>query len=175
MFPTARTRTGAGSGTWRRSASCGPTVVLAPMPSVYGQPRVAPLSGRYIGEGMMVSAIVPTHDRPGVLRRCLETLQAQNVDPEQLEVVVVDDGSEADIAAIVDQVATGGPIAMRCERQALGGLNLARNRGIQISSGDVLAFLDDDTLVATGWARALTDVFAQPACAGVGGREIGRA
>lgn len=118
----------------------------------------------------MVSAIVPTHDRPGVLRRCLETLQTQDVGPDQLEVVVVDDGSEADIRAIVDQIAASGPIVMRCERQPLGGLNLARNRGIQIASGEVLAFLDDDTLVAPGWARALTGAFAQPACAGVGGR-----
>ncbi len=125
---------------------------------------------------MTLSAIVPTHDRPVVLRKCLETLQAQDVNASQLEVIVVDDGSSLDIGAVVAAVSAEGSIAMRYERQELTGLNGARNRGASVARGDVLAFLDDDTLVSPGWARALLRGFDIHECAGIGGRvELGLA
>ncbi len=119
---------------------------------------------------MKVSAIIPTHNRPDVLRDCLETLQAQQVDPSALEVIVVDDGSPVDIGAVVASVAERGEIAMRCERLELTGLNGARNRGAALATGDVLAFLDDDTLVSPGWAAALLRAFEDNPCAAVGGK-----
>jgi len=123
---------------------------------------------------MRVSAIVPTHDRPERLRTCLESLRVQIIDPALLEVIVVDDGSTADIAAVVGAVAAKGPIPMRCERQSLGGLNSARNRGARMAEGEVLAFLDDDTIVAGTWAEAIRSAFDVDACDGVGGRvELG--
>lgn len=116
----------------------------------------------------MLSAIIPTHDRPAPLRSCLFTLQCQEVREGELEVVVVDDGSDADIQAIVRDIE--GEIPVRFERQQLGGLNAARNRGAEMARGSVLAFLDDDTLVSPGWARALLAAFERHRCAAVGGR-----
>jgi GT2 family glycosyltransferase len=121
---------------------------------------------------MQLSAIVPTHERPVALRRCLETLKAQDGAADRLEVVVVDDGSSADIQGLVAAVAGDGPVAMRCERQALGGLNRARNRGAASARGDVLAFLDDDTLVSPGWAAALLAAFQNHPAAAIGGRVV---
>lgn len=118
---------------------------------------------------MRLSAIIPTHNRPAALRACLATLQRQDADPDAVEVVVVDDGSEEEMAALVAEVARTGPIPMRCERQPTSGLNAARNRGTAVSSGEVLAFLDDDTLVSPGWASAMLAAFADHPCAGVGG------
>ena len=119
---------------------------------------------------MRLSAIIPTHNRPAALRACLATLQRQDADPDALEVVVVDDGSEEEMTALVAEVARTGPIPMRCERQPPGGLNGARNRGAAVSSGEVLAFLDDDTLVSPGWASAMLAAFTGHPCAAVGGR-----
>jgi GT2 family glycosyltransferase len=119
---------------------------------------------------MKLSAIVPTHNRPEVLRRCLETLQAQEIAPSELEVMVVDDGSAVRVAELVAEVATRGPIEMRCERIELTGLNGARNRGASVTEGDVLAFLDDDTLVSAGWAAAMLRAFGDHPCAAAGGR-----
>jgi glycosyltransferase involved in cell wall biosynthesis len=118
---------------------------------------------------MRLSAIVPTHNRPAALRACLVTLQRQDADPDALEVVVVDDGSEEDMSALVAEVAASGPIPMRCERQPTSGLNGARNRGAEVSSGEVLAFLDDDTLVSPEWASAMLAAFSGHPCAAVGG------
>jgi GT2 family glycosyltransferase len=87
---------------------------------------------------------------------------------------VVDDGSTMDLGSLVGEVAASGPATMWCERQDNAGLNAARNRGAQASTGDVLAFLDDDTLVSSGWVAALLRAFDDHPCAGVGGQvELG--
>jgi GT2 family glycosyltransferase len=59
---------------------------------------------------------------------------------------------------------------MGCERQRLSGLNGARNRGVAVAAGELLAFLDDDTLVSPGWARAVMGAFDSQPCAAVGGK-----
>jgi glucosyl-dolichyl phosphate glucuronosyltransferase len=119
---------------------------------------------------MRLSVIIPTHNRPATLRACLDTLQRQQGDPAALEVVVVDDGSEPEMAPLVAEVAASGPVPMRCERQPTSGLNSARNRGVRASFGDVVAFLDDDTLVSPGWAGAMLAAFSGHPCSAVGGR-----
>jgi glycosyltransferase involved in cell wall biosynthesis len=43
-----------------------------------------------------VSVVVPTYRRPALLGRCLQALAAQTVDPEEYEVIVVDDAGDAD-------------------------------------------------------------------------------
>src|SRR5437660_170245 len=129
-----------------------------------------PVYGRYPRRGMRLSAIIPTHNRPAELRRCLESLKKQTSGASEIEVIVVDDGSDTDIGSVVAELATMGPVAMRCERQPLTGLNSARNRGVAAASGDLLAFLDDDTLVSPGWAQAMLATFDHYPCAAVGGR-----
>ncbi|HZU61168.1 MAG TPA: glycosyltransferase [Solirubrobacteraceae bacterium] len=119
---------------------------------------------------MKLSAIIPTHDRPDQVRRCLETLCAQEVDPSRLELIVVDDGSTTNIGRIVAELDQRTPLSLRCERQEMAGLNSARNRGAAAADGSVLAFLDDDTLVCPGWAQALLEAFSDPECAGLGGK-----
>jgi hypothetical protein len=61
---------------------------------------------------------------------------------------------------------------MRVVRQHPGGLNAARNHGAAESSGELLAFLDDDTLVDPGWANALVGAFATTGCDAIGGRVV---
>ena len=117
-----------------------------------------------------ISAIVPTRDRPEMLRGLLESLAAQRIDPDVLEVVVVDDGSAQPVAEIVSGTSAKGPVEMRSERQDPAGLNAARNLGVARSSGEVVAFLDDDTLADPDWAEAMLQAFADPQCAGVAGR-----
>jgi glycosyltransferase involved in cell wall biosynthesis len=116
-----------------------------------------------------VSAIIPTRDRPDLLRDCLGTLVAQEVLAGALEVVVVDDGSTVPLEPVVLEHA-GARVPVRYARQDGQGLNPARNHGAAIGQGDVLAYLDDDTLVSPGWARAQIDAFEQWGCDGLAGR-----
>jgi glycosyltransferase involved in cell wall biosynthesis len=110
---------------------------------------------------MTLSVVVPTRDRPDLLADVLRTLARQDV---ALEVVVVDDGSAIDLAPVVE------PLGGRLVRQAPAGLNAARDAGVAATHGEVIAFLDDDVLVAPGWARAVLDAFDATGCAGLAGR-----
>jgi GT2 family glycosyltransferase len=78
-------------------------------------------------EGRQVSVVVPTRDRPELLRRCLAALEQQTL---PVEVVVVED------------------------REGRGPA-WARNEGVRRAGGEVVCFTDDDCAPAPGWAEAL--------------------
>jgi len=87
-----------------------------------------------------VSVVIPTYDRADVLRRAVDSALAQTHD--DLELVVVDDGSTDDTEAVVrgyedDRVRY---VAHETNR----GANVARNTGIEAARGEYVAFLDSD-------------------------------
>ena len=91
---------------------------------------------------MTISVVVPTYNRPRLLRRGLEALARQTLPTDRFEVIVVDDGSSepaGEAAAGVD-----GRLDLRVLRKTRGGLASARNHGAAAASGDLLLFLDDD-------------------------------
>ncbi len=107
-----------------------------------------------------VSVVVPTRDRPGPLARCLDALAAQSVSGESvpdLEVVVVDDGSRD--AGAVAAVVEVHPFA-RLVRAGGDGPAVARNRGAEAATGDIVCFTDDDCRPVPGWVAALVRAVA---------------
>ena len=97
----------------------------------------------------MVSVIVAHYEQPAELARPLSALSAQDYPPELLEIVVADDGSAGEVRV---------PDGVILVRQEDRGFRLAavRNLGVRASSGDVLCFLDADTVPEPGYVRALT-------------------
>lgn len=91
-----------------------------------------------------VSVVIPTRDRPGLLRLALfSALRQRGVD---LEIVVVDDGSAE---AVGPQIADVIDRRVRIVRRSTpSGVSAARNDGISASTGGWIAFLDDDDLWA---------------------------
>jgi len=90
-----------------------------------------------------VSVVVPVFDGARFLAECLASLAAQ--DHPSLEIVVVDDGSRDDSAAIVEAFADGHPF-VRLLRRAHEGLGASRNAGVDASRGELVGFCDaDDT------------------------------
>ena len=89
-----------------------------------------------------VSVVIPTRDRARQLRLSLRCALAQrDVD---LEIIVVDDGSEEEVAPTVEALADTRVRLLRNLRP-LGEAG-ARNRGIECAQGSWIAFLDDDDL-----------------------------
>jgi len=89
-----------------------------------------------------VSYVVPVHNGARYLAECLHSILAQGHAPA--EVIVVDDGSTDD----TPQVAASFGLSIKYVPQAHGGHGLARNHGAAIASGEFLAFLDADDMIA---------------------------
>jgi len=100
-----------------------------------------------------ISVVVPIYDVERYLAECLQSLAGQTVD--DLEVVLVDDGSTDASAAIAERFCRHDA-RFRLLRQPNGGLGRARNAGLETASGEYLAFLDsDDVLPADAYERLL--------------------
>src|SRR5690242_8934280 len=93
---------------------------------------------------LMLSAtvIVPTYNRPDALTRTLDALLAMEFPSELFDVVVIDTGKE-ELGAEAVARARG----VRYERHPDLGVSAARNRGASAATGDILLFVDDDTVV----------------------------
>jgi len=97
-------------------------------------------SGGRVSERELVSVIIPTYNRRELVREAVVSVLRQRYGA--LEVIVVDDGSDDDTAAMVESMGGG----VRCLRVSHGGVSRARNAGILASRGRWIAFLDSDDL-----------------------------
>jgi len=88
----------------------------------------------------VVSVVIPTYERPEFLEGAIETALGQTYD--DIEVIVVDDGSEE---AYAEEITSRYPDSVRCvHHDENRGLSAARNTGIEAASAEYIAFLDDD-------------------------------
>ena len=91
-----------------------------------------------------ISVVVPIYNVERYLEPCLESIATQTF--EDLEVVMVDDGSTDGSAAIAEAFAARDP-RFRLLAQPNAGLSAARNTGIDAAAGEFLAFVDSDDML----------------------------
>lgn len=98
-----------------------------------------------------ISVVIPVRNRCDVLVRCLTALAGQQgLGPDSMEVIVVDDGSDDSTGAIVETLASRFPWSLACVRQPARGPAAARNRGLEAARGDLVLFINADTLATPG-------------------------
>jgi glycosyltransferase involved in cell wall biosynthesis len=90
--------------------------------------------------GALVTVVIPTHFRPSLVSRAIESVLKQTY--SNFEIVVVSDGPDADTAAIVNSFSSSKVAYLETPRQ--GGACAARNLGIREAKGQWIALLDDD-------------------------------
>jgi GT2 family glycosyltransferase len=113
---------------------------------------------------LRAAVIVPTYNRPARLGACLAGLA--KLESQDFEVIVVDDGGEADLTALVTPYA---PL-VRLVRQRNGGPAKARNAGVQATEAGFITFTDDDCVPEPGWLEGLLRKHREDAEALIGGR-----
>lgn len=97
---------------------------------------------------LCISIIIPVYNGARFLAETLESVAGQTYRP--LEVVVVDDGSTDQSAQIVAEAQQRLDLPILYYHQDNQGASVARNKGIQMAQGEIIAFLDADDLWLPG-------------------------
>lgn len=92
----------------------------------------------------MVSIIVPIYKVEKYLRECIDSILAQTY--EDIEVILIDDGSPDGSPAICDEYASKDK-RVKVIHKPNGGLSDARNAGLDKAHGDYISFIDSDDVI----------------------------
>lgn len=119
---------------------------------------------------MDISVVLCTYNRADILRGALSSLAAMAV-PTDLdwEIVVVDNNSNDRTRAVVDEFRAVSPAPVRYSFEGKQGLSHARQLGVTVARGEIIAFTDDDVVVDSAWLDELWAAFATLDAACVGG------
>jgi len=124
--------------------------VLQDEPSALSSPppRLAPLDAQ-----PLVCVVVPTRDRPAMLKDALESVVRQRY--RHWEAVVVNDGGR-DVTEVIRSLPPEAAARVRLlASQSSQGAGAARNKALRAARGAIIAFLDDDDLYLPGHLDAL--------------------
>ncbi|GKS82732.1 glycosyltransferase family 2 protein [Acidovorax sp. SUPP1855] len=92
-----------------------------------------------------VSVVIPVYNAEATLRRALDSIRNQTLPP--FEVICVDDGSLDGSVSLAEHYDTAGAFVLRVVKQPCNaGAAAARNRGLDLAAGEVIAFLDADDI-----------------------------
>lgn len=116
------------------------------------------------------SIVVPTYARPGELAVCLQSMAQLEYPLRLYEVIMVDDGSEMLLEAVVAPFRDR--LNLTLVRQPHAGPATARNTGAGRAKGEFLAFTDDDCAPARDWLRTLAARFTIAPDHLIGGRTL---
>ncbi|MCD8248285.1 MAG: glycosyltransferase [Lachnospiraceae bacterium] len=110
----------------------------------------------------LISVIVPVYQVEAWLSRCLDSLLVQTY--ENMEIILVDDGSHDSCPAICDAYADRDN-RVHVIHQENRGLSGARNSGIDAATGAYIAFVDSDDYVAPDFIETLYELIQKSGCA----------
>ena len=102
---------------------------------------------------------MPTHNRARDVGRAAASVLAQNVD--NLELVIVDVSSNDDTGDVLDRLVSSDRRVRVVSTDQTVGPCVARNRGLEVAEGDLVAFCDDDDAWFPGVGEVVMDFLAQ--------------
>lgn len=108
-----------------------------------------------------ISVIVPVYKVENFLDRCVESIVGQTY--ENLEIILVDDGSPDNCPAMCDKWAEKDG-RIKVIHKENGGVSSARNAALDIVSGDYICFVDSDDWIDPGMYEFLYKKFTKIRC-----------
>ncbi len=91
-----------------------------------------------------VSIVVPVYNTEKYLKRCIDSIMNQTL--EDIEIIIVDDGSKEECALFCDEIAKTDS-RIRVVHKQNAGLGYARNSGIEAATGEYIGFVDSDDYI----------------------------
>lgn len=113
---------------------------------------------------MKFSVIIPTYNEAGHIRTAVEALEKQNIPRNEIQIIVVDNGSKDTTVEIARRTHADKVIV-----EAKQGTNIARQRGFEESEGEIVAFLDADSIPPPDWLTRVKENLEREAVAAVSG------
>ncbi|MBU2611257.1 MAG: sugar transferase [Chloroflexi bacterium] len=101
-----------------------------------------------------VSVVIPARNAAGSIPACLRAVLAQENIEQELEIILVDDGSTDKTEELAES------LGVRVIRQANAGPAAARNAGARQARGEIIAFTDADCAPVSDWLQHLTTPFS---------------
>jgi glycosyltransferase involved in cell wall biosynthesis len=124
---------------------------------------------------VFISIIIATRNRQALLAQTLDALAMQRWPERHGEIIVADNGSSDETAAIVAAAAArANRLPIHYLYLAEPGKSAAVNAALHQAQGDVLAFTDDDVIPEPSWLEQLAEAFQDPDIDFVAGRILPR-
>ena len=120
-------------------------------------------------EHILISIIIPSFNRKYLLKRTIESVKNQTYPADRYEIIVVDDGSKDDIEDLVRTLQEKGYRTLKYLHQKHKGPAAARNLGINHAGGNIIAFIDSDSIATKTWLEEITKGYDSDIIAGIGG------
>jgi glycosyltransferase involved in cell wall biosynthesis len=118
-----------------------------------------------------ITVVIATCNRVSSLRNCLSSLEAQTLDRDLFEVLVINDGSTDSTGQFLADFMSETEMGFRYISHRNSGVSYSRNVGIDNAEGEYVAFTDDDCIVPPDWLEKMYQGFssADQDVAGIGG------
>ena len=113
---------------------------------------------------LTASMILPTHDRPRFVARAVEAILRQTRLPDEL--IIVNDGTQDVGGEVRDRVVASG-VRLLYERRDTPSLPVSKNRGMELATGDVVIFTEDDVILPDDYLAALLELYEADAAGAV--------
>ncbi|WP_299362442.1 glycosyltransferase [Winogradskyella sp.] len=106
---------------------------------------------------MRLSIIIPLYNSGEFLPTCLDSLLRQGLDPNDYEILIINDGSTDNSLDIANAYVEANS-SIRVFSKENGGVGSARNKGLSLAKGDYIYFIDPDDYLADRTLPILLDV-----------------
>jgi len=120
----------------------------------------------------MTSIIIPVHNQANYTQNCLEQLIRTLPHNFSGEIIVVDDASSDETKDLLDHWTAADNRIKVLRNSENAGFIRSCNRGAEAARGEILVFLNNDTLPAAGWLPPLLRIFRDKPDAGAAGGKL---
>ncbi|WP_264569093.1 glycosyltransferase family 2 protein [Rhodoferax antarcticus] len=118
-----------------------------------------------------ISLVVCTRNRASALPACLAALNRMESEVAY-EIVIVDNGSTDHTADVIAEFASTAQARVVVVHEGKKGVSHAKNAGIQMAQGKIIAFTDDDCYPAPDYLNAIAECFSDQSIAYMGGKVL---
>lgn len=109
---------------------------------------------------MKLSIIIPAYNVADYVGLCLDSIFQQNINPDNYEVICINDGSTDQTAHIIEQYSTKHPNLIYISRENKG-LAATRNEGLSKATGDLIWYVDSDDTTSSNSIKQIIYYFNQ--------------